>query len=98
MFKKLAKWIREFGGFDPKEVQGSKELYAELIINPRDGAVSTEVHNGNGKNCLALTAQIEQSMGGTTERQMKPEANRVVREGGKTRQTGRSRGDNTLRH
>lgn len=80
--------------FDPRELDGSTDLYADIVIDPRSGESKIEAHNGDGQNCLELTQAIEQAVGGVESRKLKPEANRVKRD---PRPQMRNTGRNTQR-
>ncbi len=57
----------------PEALAQDSGLYALVDINP-EGAVEIEAINGNGQDCLQLTADIEAGFGGVVERTLKPEA------------------------
>lgn len=57
----------------PEALAQDSGLYALIDISP-DGAVEIEAVNGNGQDCLQLTADIEAGFGGVVERTLKPEA------------------------
>lgn len=86
--KFLRLWNENAFNYDPED----PNLHAVITISPYGGDSKIDVKNGDGKNCVALTEQLERSMGGATEKSMKPEASRVKREGGRTRVTGTDKG------
>lgn len=43
-----------------------------------DGNFNFEVLNGDGKTCTALTKPLEEAVGVVTEREFKPEHNRIA--------------------
>ena len=50
------------------------ELQEIRVIIDKDGQVKLDVNGVKGMDCLDLTRELEQALGGEVEREMKPDA------------------------
>jgi hypothetical protein len=92
---RLPEWLRNLvpDAWKPTPDELEQGLYAVITINSRTGETQVEAVNGDGKDCLALTQELEDSMGGVTHREMKPESsmvNRPSKKGGRVRKDNRN--------